>query len=84
METAAVKPRKGLHIHSIGQGGDLIDNENRFRHTYEVASGDRILVRPDGYVGAIVSQGEEAALEAYLDDVGLRTVPAEDENAFAA
>lgn len=73
VQTVAVNPRKGLHIHSIGQGGDLIDNENRFRDTYEVASGDRILVRPDGYVGAIVSQGDVAALEAYLHDVGFKT-----------
>ena len=70
--TVAVQPRKGLHIHSIGQGGDLIDNENRFRDTYEVAPGDRILIRPDGYIGAITSQGEVAALETYLHDVGLR------------
>jgi 2-polyprenyl-6-methoxyphenol hydroxylase-like FAD-dependent oxidoreductase len=74
--TVAVRPRKGLHIHSIKQGGDLMDSENRFRDTYEAAPGDRILVRPDGYVGAIVSQGEMAALEAYLHDVGLRTGPA--------
>ncbi|EJJ25308.1 FAD-dependent oxidoreductase [Rhizobium sp. CF142] len=73
VETVPVKSRKGLHIHSIGQGGDLSDNEHRFRDTYEVAPGDRILVRPDGYVGAIVSQGDVAALEAYLHDVGLKT-----------
>lgn len=67
----AIQPRKGLHIHSIGQGGDLVDSENRFRDTYELSPGDWILVRPDGYVGAIVSQGGVAALEAYLHNVGL-------------
>ncbi len=85
VETVGLQPRKGLHIQSIGQGGDLIDNKNQFRDTYEVASGDRILVRPDGYVGAIVSQGDVAALEAYLHDVGLKTGrPPGDENASAA
>ena len=72
METAGVQPRKGLHIHTIGQGGNLIDSENQFRETYEPAPGDWILVRPDGYVGAVVSQGKLPALETYLHDVGLR------------
>jgi hypothetical protein len=30
-----------------------------------------MLVRPDGYVGAIVSSNEIGALETYLRDVGL-------------
>lgn len=72
METAGVQPRKGLHIHNIGQGGNLIDSDNQFRETYEPAPGDWILVRPDGYVGAVVSQGKLPALETYLHDVGLR------------
>lgn len=72
VKTDAIQPRKGLHIHGVGQGDDFVDSENRFRDTYEVAPGDRVLIRPDGYVGAIVSQGEVAALEAYLHDVGLR------------
>lgn len=76
VETVAIPPRKGLHIHRISQGGDLMDSENRFRDTYEATPGDRILIRPDGYVGAIVSQRDMAALEAYLHDVGLRTGPA--------
>ncbi len=71
-ETVAVQPLKALHIHRIGQGGDYTDSENRFRDTYEAAPGDRILIRPDGYVGAIISQGEVTALEAYLRSVGLR------------
>jgi hypothetical protein len=68
----SIQPRKGLHIHRIGQGGDLMDSENRFRETYDIASGEWILVRPDGYIGAIVSQPEVAALETYLRSVGLQ------------
>ena len=68
----SIQPRKGLHIHRIGQGGDLTDSENRFRETYDIASGEWILVRPDGYIGAIVSQPEVAALETYLRSVGLQ------------
>ncbi|MBB4290456.1 hypothetical protein GGE16_002496 [Rhizobium leguminosarum] len=30
-----------------------------------------MLVRPDGYVGAIVASGEASALEAYFANVGL-------------
>jgi hypothetical protein len=30
-----------------------------------------VLVRPDGYVGAIVGAGEIAALETYLRHVGV-------------
>ncbi len=71
-ETVAGQPLKALHIHRIGRGGDYTDSQNRFRDTYEAAPGDRILIRPDGYVGAIISQGEVTALEAYLRSVGLR------------
>jgi hypothetical protein len=38
---------------------------------YALQSGDWVLVRPDGYLGAIVSSGELATLKTYLCDVGL-------------
>jgi hypothetical protein len=34
-------------------------------------SGDGVLVRLDGHLGAIVASGETAALETYLRNVGL-------------
>jgi hypothetical protein len=41
------------------------------RDVYVLASGDWVLVRPDGYVGAIVSSDEMGALKTYLQEVGL-------------
>jgi 2-polyprenyl-6-methoxyphenol hydroxylase-like FAD-dependent oxidoreductase len=66
-----VPPRQGLHIHLCGSGGDLIDEDDQFRQAYAVSPGDWVLVRPDGYVGAIASSAGIAALETYLRDVGL-------------
>ena len=71
IEYAPVPPRPGLHIHSIGQRGDIIDEGGHFRDAYALASGDWVLVRPDGYVGAIVASRDAWVLEAYLAKVGL-------------
>ncbi|AUW42288.1 FAD-dependent oxidoreductase [Rhizobium leguminosarum] len=71
VEQAAMQPRPGLHIHRIGRRGDIIDEGGHFRDAYGLASGDWVLVRPDGYVGAIVASGHAWALEAYLANVGL-------------
>jgi len=71
VEQAALPPRTGLHIHRIGRGGDLIDDGGHFRDTYAPTAGDWVLVRPDGYVGAIVASADVWALEAYLANVGL-------------
>ncbi|EIZ79634.1 monooxygenase fad-binding protein [Novosphingobium sp. Rr 2-17] len=69
---ATVAAGPGLHIHSFGERRDLVDDAGQFRTAYGLAPGDRVLVRPDGYVGAIVSATEGAALDAYLAKVGLR------------
>ncbi|OWV71127.1 2-polyprenyl-6-methoxyphenol hydroxylase [Rhizobium sp. R634] len=71
VEQATIPPRPGLHIHKVGRRGDVIDESGHFRDAYAPASGDWVLVRPDGYVGAIVSSRDAWALEAYLDKVGL-------------
>ena len=68
---ATVPPRAGLHIHAIGPRGDLVDEGGHLRDAYGLAPGDWVLVRPDGYVGAIVSSDETAALATYLRNVGL-------------
>jgi hypothetical protein len=60
-----------LHIHAAGARGDLVDAAGHLRDAYGLVSGDWVLVRPDGYVGAIVSSGETAALATYLRNVGL-------------
>jgi hypothetical protein len=70
VERDAVPPRPGLHIHTLGPCGDIIDEAGHLRDAYGAASGDWVLVRPDGYIGAIVSSGEIGALETYLRGVG--------------
>lgn len=61
-----IRSRPGLRVHSISSRGELIDEHGHFRAAYGLERGDRVLVRPDGYVGAILLAREEAALEAYL------------------
>lgn len=56
-ERDAVAPRPGLHIHVIGPGGDIQDDQGHFRDAYQPAMGDWVLVRPDGYISAFVSAG---------------------------
>ncbi|MBB4233595.1 FAD-dependent oxidoreductase [Rhizobium esperanzae] len=70
-EQAAVQPQRGLHIHRIGRRGDLIDEGGHFRDAYALTPGDFVLVRPDGYIGAIVASGEASVLKAYFANVGL-------------
>ncbi|MGD0142750.1 MAG: FAD-dependent oxidoreductase [Rhizomicrobium sp.] len=64
-------PRAGLHIHAVGPHGDIADDEGHFRAAYGLTPGDWVLVRPDGYIGAIVSSANLPALESYLESVGL-------------
>lgn len=66
-----VLPRKGLHIHTFGAEGDLSDEQGHFVDAWALAPGEWVLVRPDGYIAAIVSQQQHPALEAYLAQVGL-------------
>ena len=63
--------RPNLHIHAVGRHGDIDDAGGHVRNGYGVAAGDLVLVRPDGYVGAIVSAEERGALESYMTQVGL-------------
>lgn len=67
----AVAPRAGLHVHIVGARGDIFDDAGELRKAYGLNDGDWVLVRPDGYVGAIVASGEVGALESYLRNVGL-------------
>jgi hypothetical protein len=63
--------RVGLHIHTFGSHGDIIDDGSHIPDAYSLQRGDWVLVRPDGYVGAIVTSKQIAALETYLENVGL-------------
>ena len=71
---SAVTPRSGLHIHAVGPRGDIVDDGGHLRDGYGLTPGDWVLVRPDGYIGAIVSSDHTAALATYLDGVGLAEV----------
>ena len=71
VDREAVPPRAGLHIHTIGTRGDLLDDGGHFQAAYAPMPGDWVLVRPDGYVGAIVPSSDIAALEGYLRAVSL-------------
>jgi 2-polyprenyl-6-methoxyphenol hydroxylase-like FAD-dependent oxidoreductase len=68
VDRVRMQPRAGLRIHTFGAQGDLIDERGHFRNAYGVSDGDWVLIRPDGYIGAIVASGELAALERYLHD----------------
>ena len=67
----AAPPRPGLHIHTLGSRGDIVDESSYLRDASALTSGDWVLVRPDGHIGAIVSSGETGALKTYLRDAGL-------------
>ena len=66
-----VSVRDGLHIHIVGPNGDLEDASGHLQSAYGVVAGDWVLVRPDGYIGAIVSSSELTALQPYFDRVGV-------------
>jgi len=66
-----IAARAGLSIHRIG--GDIVDDQGLAREAYGLTPGDCVLVRPDGYIGAVTR--DAAALEQYLVAVGLRLSP---------
>lgn len=69
----SVASRPGLHIHRLGQRGDVLDAFGHLRAAYGLEADECVLIRPDGYVGAILAFDAEgvAQLEAYLERVGL-------------
>ncbi|HTW34097.1 MAG TPA: FAD-dependent oxidoreductase [Rhizomicrobium sp.] len=66
--SAAIASRPGLHIHTTGGRGDITDDGGHIRDAYGLTTG-WVLVRPDGYVSAIVS--DPACLERHLESVGV-------------
>lgn len=62
-----VRPRAGLRILTFGSQGELLDERGHLKEAYGVAPGDWVLVRPDGYIGAMVASHELPALQSYLD-----------------
>ena len=71
-DAAAQAPRAGLHIYHVGPArGDLIDTHGHFHTAYGIEEGAWVLVRPDGYVGAIVAADRLSELDGYLNQIGL-------------
>jgi len=68
--SSKMTPRPGLSIHVIGSQGDAQDAWADFRNAYGT-EGDWVLVRPDGYIGAIVATDRIETLERYFRNVGL-------------
>lgn len=67
----SVPLRKGLHIHTIGPRGDVFDEHAYFRDAYNLQEGTWVLIRPDGYIGAIIEESATDSLESYLATMGL-------------
>jgi hypothetical protein len=70
-DRAAVPPRPGLRVHVVGPRGDVMDDGGHFRDAYGLSPGGWVLVRPDGYVGAVTGADDVPVLEQYLAEVGL-------------
>ena len=70
----APAPRRGLHVHTTGSRGDVVDSGGHFRDAYGLSSEQWVLVRPDGYVAAVVGSADLDVVETYLDGVGVRVV----------
>jgi hypothetical protein len=66
--SAAIASRPGLRIHTVGARGDIADDGGHIRDAYGLTNG-WVLIRPDGYVSAIVS--DPARLERHLESVGV-------------
>jgi 2-polyprenyl-6-methoxyphenol hydroxylase-like FAD-dependent oxidoreductase len=62
---------KGLQIRRIGERGDLKDDGGHIADAYDFDPGDWALIRPDGYLGAIVGAGSENVLDDCLSRMGL-------------
>ena len=58
--------RPGLHVHHIGPERAFHDPDKGMATAYGLNNGDLLLVRPDGYVGALVAAGDHARVAAYL------------------
>jgi 2-polyprenyl-6-methoxyphenol hydroxylase-like FAD-dependent oxidoreductase len=66
---ASASPREHLRIHAIGR--DILDDGGHIRDAYVLTPGASVLIRPDGYVSAVVSVNETLALEKHMANVGL-------------
>jgi 2-polyprenyl-6-methoxyphenol hydroxylase-like FAD-dependent oxidoreductase len=64
---AAIMPRHGLRIITVGEHAELRDHQRHLRDAYGFAPGDIALIRPDGYLAAFTHDEHSPALAAYID-----------------
>lgn len=64
----AIAPvRSGLQVHVFGPAGDLRDTDRHVEDAYGMAPGEWVLIRPDGYVAAVVDANSIDRLANHLD-----------------
>lgn len=61
--------RAEARVCRIGAGEDIVDAGGHVQEAYGLSAGDWVLVRPDGYVAAVVAEPQLAALERHLGEV---------------
>ncbi|KJV27439.1 FAD-dependent oxidoreductase [Luteibacter yeojuensis] len=66
VDRTAVAPSAGVDVHVIGNGRELCDEHGHFAAAYGIDAGSWTLVRPDGYVAAIVDGSGTDSLNMYL------------------
>ncbi|SDG26860.1 MULTISPECIES: FAD-dependent oxidoreductase [unclassified Duganella] len=64
---AAIAPRRGLRIITVGQHAELRDHAGHLRAAYGFTAGDIALIRPDGYLAALTHDEYSPALAKYID-----------------
>ncbi|WP_218671253.1 hypothetical protein [Microbispora sp. GKU 823] len=57
--------RRDVHVHTIGERGDIVDTGGHVRDGYGLTPGQWVLVRPDGYVAAVTA--DLNVIDAYLE-----------------
>ncbi|MGO4702054.1 FAD-dependent oxidoreductase [Dyella sp. 2RAB6] len=65
-DRACVPARPGLRIHIVGEGAELVDDGGHFQAGYAMSAGQWVLVRPDGYIAAIVGTKHLGAVEVFF------------------
>lgn len=57
----------GLQIYRISECGEILDTEGAIARAYALNHGDLVLIRPDGYIGAIVPESSFERLSRLLE-----------------
>lgn len=65
-DRSSAPSRAGVRVHVIGPAGDLRDVEGHFVEAYGVQPGEWLLIRPDGYVAAVVDTSRIDILEGHF------------------